>query len=389
MKLLLVAMVVGLVVGCALEGPDSSGSLSVDPDSDEEVPDWVTIADVDHNRDGIINIKDLVIVSKFFGQEVEAESSSIERYVTSDLCRIHDIPESRLCWGNQLANIEVGRPFSIAVSPDLSGIGRKEYAADFSDDCEITAKLEAVDSNGQIVENVIIGPVGSVIQSVGIVIDRFSTESVTDSPFFGPSIWTSSRGKHAVISGRFTESALNSVEKLVVKSGSVCPNKTIAPQKVKEIGVNLTSGSDDMKVEAKFIDNKLKVTFSPKPVKMGNLGFYAEVVDKGGIIRGRGGNFSGVYTRQTYVYEKINYVAGTHVPVDMGKTEPGDGTIHYSIYAFKSISEHGDNAPDDLCSTGSRMFITVFNVKENASGMKVVEKGTERLYETDCVVESF
>ena len=382
MKLLLVAMVVGLVVGCALEGPDSSGSLSVDPDSDEEVPDWVTIADVDHNRDGIINIKDLVIVSKFFGQEVEAESSSIERYVTSDLCRIHDIPESRLCWGNQLANIEVGKIFMINVEADLSGIGTRQYAADFleadgsyNEECEITAKLEAVDSDGQIVENV-------------MITDRF-TDSLIDKSFFDPFVKISSRSKYARITGRFTESALNSVEKLVVKSGSVCPNKTIAPQKVKEIGVNLTSGSDDMKVEAKIVSvrgtdhDDLKITFSPAPVTPDNFYFAVLVVDKDGIVRGMAGT-GGVYTRKKF----YTHPAESYVPVTIDTTNSG-GNLLYKIPLFKKISELGDNAPDDVCSTGSRFFISTVKVKKNASGMKVVEKGTERLYETDCVVESF
>ena len=61
---------VWLVVGCAMEEPDTSGALTVDPDYDIETPEWLSINDVDHSRDGIINIKDLVLVARFFGQEV-------------------------------------------------------------------------------------------------------------------------------------------------------------------------------------------------------------------------------------------------------------------------------------------------------------------------------
>ena len=69
LKILFGMLIAGLVTSCDMEDPDTSGVL-VDPNSDTEVPDWVSIADVDHNRDGVIDILDLVIVSKFFGQEV-------------------------------------------------------------------------------------------------------------------------------------------------------------------------------------------------------------------------------------------------------------------------------------------------------------------------------
>ena len=64
-KLLLGTLLAGLVVGCAIEEQESSGVL-VDQNSDTEIPDWVTAADIDLNKDGIINIQDLVIASKFF-----------------------------------------------------------------------------------------------------------------------------------------------------------------------------------------------------------------------------------------------------------------------------------------------------------------------------------
>ena len=76
LKILLVALLVGLVSSCAMEDPDASGVL-VDPNSDTEVPDWVTAAYLDLNKDGVINILDLVIVSKFMGQEVDVKEEVV------------------------------------------------------------------------------------------------------------------------------------------------------------------------------------------------------------------------------------------------------------------------------------------------------------------------
>lgn len=63
-----------LIVGCAVGGEEeqnTAGVLSVDSNSNEvEVPDWVTAAYLDLNKDSTIDIKDLVIMSKFFGQDV-------------------------------------------------------------------------------------------------------------------------------------------------------------------------------------------------------------------------------------------------------------------------------------------------------------------------------
>ena len=81
------------VVGCAVGGEEeqnTAGVLSVDSNSNEiEVPDGMTAKDVDLNTDGTIDIKDLVIVSKFFGQEVpdtEVAKTS-EDADESDPCR--------------------------------------------------------------------------------------------------------------------------------------------------------------------------------------------------------------------------------------------------------------------------------------------------------------
>ena len=87
-KILFGTLIAWLVTSCNIEEPDSSGTLTVNPDYDIEIPEWLSIHDVDHNRDGIIDVLDLVLVSKFFGQEVTVDKSSdtiSDSYKTSEL----------------------------------------------------------------------------------------------------------------------------------------------------------------------------------------------------------------------------------------------------------------------------------------------------------------
>lgn len=85
MRSLWVMLVAGLLAGCDMEEPVSDGLFSVRPNSDEvEVPDGVTVRDVDLNRDKIIDVRDLVIVSKFMGQEVPDEVDDSEQQACID-----------------------------------------------------------------------------------------------------------------------------------------------------------------------------------------------------------------------------------------------------------------------------------------------------------------
>ena len=68
-KAILGTLVGWLILGCAMEEPESSGTLSLDPNYGQ-APEGVTIQDVDHIKDGIIDIKDLVAVAYFHGREV-------------------------------------------------------------------------------------------------------------------------------------------------------------------------------------------------------------------------------------------------------------------------------------------------------------------------------
>ena len=70
-KILLGTLMVGLVVGCAPEvAEEPSSSILVNPSSGVTIPEGLTVHDVDHNSDGTIDMDDLVIVGKFFGQNV-------------------------------------------------------------------------------------------------------------------------------------------------------------------------------------------------------------------------------------------------------------------------------------------------------------------------------
>ena len=69
MKLLFRMMVAGLIVSCATEEPDTSGTLSLDPNYGE-APEGVSVSDVDITKDGVIDIHDLVAVAYFYEQEV-------------------------------------------------------------------------------------------------------------------------------------------------------------------------------------------------------------------------------------------------------------------------------------------------------------------------------
>ena len=70
-RILFGMLVVGLVTSCAPEVTEEpSSSVLVDTNSGTTIPEGVTVHDVDHNSDGTINMDDLVIVGKFFGQDV-------------------------------------------------------------------------------------------------------------------------------------------------------------------------------------------------------------------------------------------------------------------------------------------------------------------------------
>ena len=74
-RVLLGITVAGLVVGCAPEEPQTAGVLSVNPNKGK-APEGVSIQDVDHNKDGVIDLNDLTAVAYFYGQEVPQDVAS-------------------------------------------------------------------------------------------------------------------------------------------------------------------------------------------------------------------------------------------------------------------------------------------------------------------------
>ena len=80
-----------LVVSCAVgtEEPNTSGVL-VDSSREIEVPEGLTARDIDLNKDGTVDILDLVIASKFMGQDVteaDAVAETSGDLDESDPCR--------------------------------------------------------------------------------------------------------------------------------------------------------------------------------------------------------------------------------------------------------------------------------------------------------------
>ena len=69
-RFVLAMLVARLIISCAVDETDTSGTLTFNPDQDIEIPEWLSVKDVDHNKDGTINILDLVAVARFHGQEV-------------------------------------------------------------------------------------------------------------------------------------------------------------------------------------------------------------------------------------------------------------------------------------------------------------------------------
>ena len=138
LKILLVALLAGLVSSCAMEDPDASGVL-VDPNSDTEVPEGLTARDFDFNKDGVIDILDLVIVSKFIGQEVVDESPDTTRngYKLPDLPEvIYTVVELEQYGQTDLtyaSNLEVAMRIQVKKQDRIDALRELRKASVFSD----------------------------------------------------------------------------------------------------------------------------------------------------------------------------------------------------------------------------------------------------------------
>lgn len=104
-KLLFGALIAGLVTSCAPEvAEEPSSSVLVNTNSGTTIPEGITIHDVDINSDGTINMDDLVIVGKFFGQDVPqtddlamaSDTDNTDNYVYAlmELTRFDDLEKT-------------------------------------------------------------------------------------------------------------------------------------------------------------------------------------------------------------------------------------------------------------------------------------------------------
>ena len=153
-KILFGMLIAWLVTSCNIEEPNNSGVL-VDSSSDIEIPEGLTARDFDHNNDGIVDILDLVIASKFMGQEVSNRNQVIsagggDEYVYKVLgCRTHFAGQNRRNAGIQ-SSIYSGENIELGYLSAYRGIGRASFAFRFhvaSDSNIIEVKVKPIEEN--------------------------------------------------------------------------------------------------------------------------------------------------------------------------------------------------------------------------------------------------
>ena len=354
-------VIVAMTFSCAIEEEPSTGISSGAEENSQVGNAPITFERADVNEDGVVNLEDLTDVSYWFGEA--GNNQPIERVVSSDLLTN--------------STVEVGRAFKITVSAEMT-MGASwplEFASDFvakggvhDETCKMTVELQGVDGEGQVVDDAIVGKFPYLFDEVA----------------YQPYVHMSGNATyHAWITGYFTDSALeNSVEKLVVKSGSVCQNKTTQPQKVKEITVNIAQRSDSRQVQGKITEaGNLVINFSPQPDSTSAFSVIATVVSEDRLQRGYFSSTYGIYHR-AYGSGNSYSGAGFFMP-EIGFTHQGQ-QLDYTIYGFKRLSELGEDA-SEVCATGDRLFVLLTKLEENEHGMNSAVSGSERLYESDCI----
>lgn len=346
---------------CSFEEEPSSGiAVSSWAEENSQVGDaTISFERADVNEDGVIDIRDLTAISYWFGEEGKAHS--VERGISSDLLTN--------------STIEVGNPFELIVNSDL-GMGMvwpQEFSPDFAkggsydETCKITVELQGIDAGGQVVDKAI---VGKMFPDLDTDIYQPDVDIPGNAPYY------------AKVTGYFTDSALEGgVERLVVKSGSICRDKTVQPQTVRELTVNIIQRSDDREVEVTVSDNgMLAVNFAPQPDPTKGFGLKVMVVGEDRLLHGYFNSAYGVYHR-AYGSNSNRKRAGFRNG-DTGSTYQ-NGELTYQIYHFKQLSELGDGA-SEVCVEGDRVFVFLSQWGENSNGMNTMIAGSERLYESDC-----
>lgn len=177
LRLLFGILLGGLVVSCAMEESEPSGTLSIDPNYGE-APKGVTIQDVDHVKDGVIDIKDLSAVAYFHGQKVPDSSSdsSVEQTDSKFDFLVGDQQTS--------FTVEVDKVFTVSFKTKGSTSSRVGRAP--------IAEIEAQDSNGNVLDNVLAGAKtldynkGSVFSLYNSFVFSFSRSATEFQVFFVP-----------------------------------------------------------------------------------------------------------------------------------------------------------------------------------------------------------
>lgn len=352
-------IIVAMTFSCAIEEEPSTGISSWATENSQVGDAPISFERADVNADGVVNLEDLTAVAYWFGET--GDDQTIERGLSSDLLTN--------------STVEVGRPFKLTVSADLSmGLTYpQEFASDFvkggahDETCKITVELQAVDGDGQVVDDAIVG--------FGHDLDELA---------YQPSVDMSGNATyHAWVMGYFTDSAQeNGVEKLVVKSGSVCQDKITQPVKVRELTVNVAQRSDSREVQGKITEaGNLVINFSPQPDTTSSVGVVAMVVGEDRLQRGYFNSAFGIYHR-AYSSGGNHYGSGFFMP-QIGFTHQNQ-ELDYTIYSFKRLSELGEDVPE-ICVAGDRLFVLLTKLGENDYGQNSVVSGSERLYENDCL----
>ena len=358
LKVIIAAVV---VLSCSIEENPSTGILSEWATENSQVGEEpISFERADVNGDGTVNINDLTAVSYWFGEN--GDNRPIKRGIKSGLLTN--------------STIEVGKLFEISVDADLAmgAAWPQKFASDFisggihDETCQITVELQGINGEGQVIEDAIIG--------------KFIPN--LDEIAYQPDIYINGNARYrAWVSGYFTDSALeNGVDKIMIKSGSVCQNKTIQPRQTREIAVNITERSDSREVQAKITElGTMVINFSPSPQsdpEKNGFSMIVIVVDDDQLQRAFFDSRSGVYRR---AYRSgNNYRSSGFINGSRGLTYQGQ-EMDYSIYHFKHYSEIGENVPE-ICVAGDRVLVLLKNWEKDSWGRYNLV--SERLYESDC-----
>ena len=84
-RFVLAMLIAKFIISCAVDETETSGTLTFNPDQDIEIPEWLSVKDVDHNKDGIINIiKGLARFKEAFGEYADRDIYACVAFVRTN-----------------------------------------------------------------------------------------------------------------------------------------------------------------------------------------------------------------------------------------------------------------------------------------------------------------